>query len=239
MSEYRPIKTKIWHDNWFLTLNQEEKLFWIFLLTNEYVHISGLYELPEPLISPLTGIKDYDKLLNKFVKSNKILYQDGWIYIINYYKNQSKQINKKDNTYKARENYFKENKPILDKLGISNEAPYKPLKAPYHTLPKEFKEFKEFKELQATPADNINPLLKEFEVINPTINYGNTTQRKALQDMVKQFGYEKLLNTIRFAVSIQGKPYSPVITTPCQLKDNMGKLLVYFKKEENNKTIII
>ncbi len=99
------------------------------------------------------------------------------------------------------------------------------------------------KSLQAKPAETdgqlINSLLKEFEPINPTINYGNKTQRKALQEMIKQFTYEKLLNTIKFAISIQGKPYSPVITTPYQLKENMGKLLIYYKKEENKKPLII
>jgi len=94
-------------------------------------------------------------------------------------------------------------------------------------------------DLQASPAININPLIKEFEVINPTITYNNITQRKALEEMIKKFGYDELLNTIRLAVSIQGKPYSPVITTPCQLKDNMGKLLVYFEKEKNSKPKVI
>lgn len=86
-----------------------------------------------------------------------------------------------------------------------------------------------------TEGQKINLLLKEFEIINPTINYGNKTQRKALQDMLKKFGYEKLLNTIKFAISIQGNQYAPTITTPYQLKENMGKLLVYYKKENNNK----
>jgi hypothetical protein len=94
-------------------------------------------------------------------------------------------------------------------------------------------------ELQAEPAENLAPLIKEFEIINPTINYGNTTQRNALKEMLSKFGYEKLLATIKAAVAVQGKPYAPVITTPCQLKENMGKLLVYYKKEENNKPLII
>ena len=80
----------------------------------------------------------------------------------------------------------------------------------------------------------INELLKEFEPINPTINYGNKTQRKALEDMLKKFGYEKLLNTIKFAVSKQGEKYAPTITTPIQLKNKLGELLVYYKKETNN-----
>lgn len=79
----------------------------------------------------------------------------------------------------------------------------------------------------------INELLNEFKPVNPTLNFGNKTQRKALEEMVKQFGYEKVLNTIRYAVSIQGNPYSPVITTPYQLKENMGKLMIYYQKENN------
>lgn len=82
-------------------------------------------------------------------------------------------------------------------------------------------------------SEDINSLFKEFEPINPTINYGNKTQRKALQEMLKKFGREKLTNTIRYAVSIHGQPYSPTITTPHQLKEKMGELLSYYKKEAN------
>lgn len=84
-------------------------------------------------------------------------------------------------------------------------------------------------------SNNINILLKEFEPINPTINYGNKTERQAIQDLLKQFGHEKLLNTIKFAVSIQGQQYAPVITTPYQLKQNMGKLLIYYRRESTPK----
>jgi hypothetical protein len=84
----------------------------------------------------------------------------------------------------------------------------------------------------------INELLKEFEPINPTINYGNKTQRKALEEMLKKFGYEKLLNTIKFAISKQGEKYAPTITTPIQLKNKLGELLVYYKKETDNPIII-
>ena len=87
MSEFKQIKTRIWQDNWFLPLNNNEKLLWISLLTNQYSHISGLYELPKPLITPLTGVIEFENILLKFAKDGKILYKSGWIYILNKEKN--------------------------------------------------------------------------------------------------------------------------------------------------------
>lgn len=89
------------------------------------------------------------------------------------------------------------------------------------------------------PAETINFLIKEFEIVNPTINYGNKTQRKALEELVKKFGYDKTLNTIKYAMSIQGQNYAPTITTPHQLKEKIGDLLIYYKKEHNSQITII
>lgn len=84
----------------------------------------------------------------------------------------------------------------------------------------------------------INQLMKLFEPINPTINYGHKTNRSALKVLLEKYGYEKIVNTINYAISIQGKKYAPTITTPYQLKNKMGDLTVYYKKENNNMTII-
>jgi len=81
----------------------------------------------------------------------------------------------------------------------------------------------------------INLLFEEFRPINPTLNFGNKTQRKVLEEMINQFGFEKILKTIRYAISIQGQAYTPTITTPIQLKEKMGKLLIYYKKETSPK----
>ena len=91
---------------------------------------------------------------------------------------------------------------------------------------------------ETSSAPEINLLLKEFEEINPTINYGNKTERKTLEELIKKWGYEKTLNTIKFAVSVQGKKYSPTITKPTQLKNKMGELLVFHKKESGNPVIV-
>lgn len=85
----------------------------------------------------------------------------------------------------------------------------------------------------------INELLKEFEEVNPMINYGNKTQRKTLEEMIKKWGYEKTLNTIKASNKIQGEKFAPTITTPIQLKNKLGELLVYYKKETNNQPMFV
>ena len=87
------------------------------------------------------------------------------------------------------------------------------------------------------PANRINQLMNLFYKINPTINWGNKTQRKALDDIVKKLGFEKSERTIKYALKVQGELYAPTITTPLQLKNKLGDLLVYWKKNNTGRTI--
>ena len=78
----------------------------------------------------------------------------------------------------------------------------------------------------------ITDVLNSFKGINPTINFGNKTQRKAAADLVKQFGLEKVMATIDYYKTIRGDKFSPVITTPYQLKEKMGQLIAYYNKSQ-------
>lgn len=81
-------------------------------------------------------------------------------------------------------------------------------------------------------------LIDGFEAVNPffTEFYRNTTERKALQALVEKFGFEKVLNTIQALPGIVSKQYAPKITTPYELKRDLGKLVLFMKQEES-KTI--
>jgi len=92
---------------------------------------------------------------------------------------------------------------------------------------------------QAEPAIPINSLLKEFEELNPTLNYGNTTQRKACAELIAKFGYEKTIATLNYYKSIRSQKFSPVITTPYQLQQKMGELLTFYNKEQSKSKITI
>ena len=56
MAKYRPVYTKIWKDRDFMVLQKEAKLLFLYLITNESINNSGVYEIPLKIISAETGI---------------------------------------------------------------------------------------------------------------------------------------------------------------------------------------
>lgn len=73
-----------------------------------------------------------------------------------------------------------------------------------------------------------------YNSINPSLNYGNNTSRKACEWLIKKYGLEKVLRTAEYACSIYGKEYAPTITTPYQLKDKLSNLIAYKGKQDNS-----
>ena len=89
-------------------------------------------------------------------------------------------------------------------------------------------------------ADDLNSLIGMFKEVNPSYEklYRNTTQRKALQDMLKIHGRDKVEWSINYAKQVYGKQYAPQITTPVQLEQKLGSLIAYAKSREDKKPII-
>lgn len=89
----------------------------------------------------------------------------------------------------------------------------------------------------ATPGaagqeNEINKIFEIFYLINPTINFGNITNRKAVEAMIKRFGFDQTKRTAEYAIQVQGKEYAPTITTPYQLKEKLAQLKIYFEKSK-------
>lgn len=94
MSKKRMIDTKFWTDDYVLNqLNPIDKLLYLYLITNPYTDISGVYELPIKLMSVETGI-DIENIKNaclpRLEQDGKIIYRFGWIAIKNFQKHQMK-----------------------------------------------------------------------------------------------------------------------------------------------------
>ncbi len=103
----------------------------------------------------------------------------------------------------------------------------------------------EKEEVAIAPSDNssLNEINQIFELfyktINPAINFGNKSQRKACERLIKQFSFDKVKNAVQYAISIQNQKYGPTITTPIQLENKWGDLIAFKLKENNNDKKII
>ena len=84
------IYTNMWEDGWFFELSANEKLVWLYLLTNPMINIAGIFRSAIASISSACHLDKEITILamEKFVSDYKILYYDNFIYIANWHKYQ-------------------------------------------------------------------------------------------------------------------------------------------------------
>ena len=78
-------------------------------------------------------------------------------------------------------------------------------------------------------------ILKAFEAVdskNKTY-YGNTTQRKACDFLLEEYGLEEILKRITVLSKTNKIPYFPTINTPNDLKEKWVKLNDAVEKKRN------
>lgn len=84
-----------------------------------------------------------------------------------------------------------------------------------------------------SPRDEIAEIIKEFESINPACkrHYGNTTQRKAVTDLIAVHSFDRVIHLIRNVLPKTNLlAYAPNITTPLQLFEKYSQLENSVKK---------
>lgn len=81
----RLIYTEIWSDDFFMELSPDEKLLFIYFLTNERVNIIHLYQCPNTRIKADTGIDTpiIELSKKKFEKAEKMYFKDGYVFLKN------------------------------------------------------------------------------------------------------------------------------------------------------------
>ena len=90
MADFRMIKTKIWRDKKFKSWNAPTKLLSWYLMTNEYVPPSGLYEIDLDVVRLNIGFNGdtFTDAFDKLISDSFIMYDDGFnvVWIVNYLK---------------------------------------------------------------------------------------------------------------------------------------------------------
>ena len=82
----RIIHTKFWSDDFVNTLTHKEKLLFCYLMTNDKVSLTGMYELPGRYIKAdleLTD-KELEQAKKKLSESGKVLFHGSWIKLVNH-----------------------------------------------------------------------------------------------------------------------------------------------------------
>lgn len=91
MSKKRYVSTSFWEDSYILDLETNEKLLFIYFITNALTNICWIYEIPIKRMEFDTWLRKDQvlKIIDKFSKSNKIFYIDWRLYIKNFQKHQN------------------------------------------------------------------------------------------------------------------------------------------------------
>ena len=99
---------------------------------------------------------------------------------------------------------------------------------------------KEVKKLRSNTGEEKSspgiPLIIDlFKDVNPAYKkwFGNKTQRKAVDNLLERYGFEKLQKVIALLPKTNKIMYLPTITTPLQLEDKWAALEAGLTKEKN------
>jgi hypothetical protein len=76
MATYRKLHTTFWTDPFVEKLTQEQKLFYVYLITNTKTKQSGIYEISKSYMRYETGfsLEQITELITHFIKLDKIVY---------------------------------------------------------------------------------------------------------------------------------------------------------------------
>lgn len=101
----RIIHTRIWKDNYFHSLDRDERLVFLFLITNEGVNMSGIYELVDEEVCLWTGVtkEKLQDIKKTLMLGKKFFFKNGWVKIINHEKYNKYGIGQKQQVAKERE----------------------------------------------------------------------------------------------------------------------------------------
>lgn len=83
----------------------------------------------------------------------------------------------------------------------------------------------------------INNIIAEFKKFNPTLIFGNKTQRTAVEKLLELYEEKKLKKIIAYAFSIQGGEFAPTIASPYDLLNKLTKIKAYYDRNKTSQPI--
>ena len=202
-----------------LSLIASERSCWLTLLCYSSINDNGMITfLSEQQLMMQAGIDiqsdEWNKtvgVLNKLEKLNIIDIDNGLITVKNWKKRQETSLTSYERVKRHREKKRLDNEKITleenriekNRRDNTNTAEDKPLRV-------EEKHNKLGSEI-IKALEEVDPKNKKY--------YGNTTQRKACDFLLEEYGLDEVLKRIGVLSKTNKIPYFPTISTPIQLRD--------------------
>lgn len=162
----RILHTRFWKDNFVSQLSRTEKLIFVYLLTNEYINITGIYELPDKYIKNDLDVtqSELDQTKNKLQEVGKVIFLNGWVKIVNADKYNSYNGEK---LQKAREKENTESpKELIDSLYPINTSIHTSIYTPnnHKSLRKEIVKGKTYTDKNLSLDEVANGVVQAFNL---------------------------------------------------------------------------
>lgn len=90
------------------------------------------------------------------------------------------------------------------------------------------------------PGTLINEIIDLFSAVNPSVNrlFMRKPQREATLRLLEKYGETKVRGMIGSLPEVLSKKGAPQITTPTQLEDKLGQLIIFYKQNNQTKEVI-
>jgi len=123
MSKLRSVSTAFWSDPFIEELNPNEKLLFLYFITNEKTNMLGIYEVSIKKISYDTGMNKevIEDALKEFETLKKVKYINNHVILVNFIKHQNYNPNMKKSAidvYNDLPNCLKDSDLIIDKSDV-------------------------------------------------------------------------------------------------------------------------
>ena len=204
MSKLRSVSTAFWSDPFIEELTPNEKLLFLYFITNEKTNMLGIYEVSIKKISFDTGInKDViEKALKGFESLQKVKYVNNHVVLVNFMKHQNYNPNMKKSAidiYNDLPIELKGSNLDIDKTDVSKG--FETLSKALGTVPKVEVEYEyETKVEEETEEENISlPLENDFSKFWNIYNKKNDSKRcKDKFIKLPQKDIDKILEVVQF-----------------------------------------
>ena len=171
------------------------------------------------------GVREYETK-GGVQKIKTYLVKDIWKMNMKYY---SKGVSEREHLVKSK------GVSESNARGVQKEAKGVAFKQQRRTIKKNIEEEGSNASVAVRKDQVIFDLIELFKPINPSYEkfFRNTTQRGALERLVKKFGPGKVEEIISILPITNTKKYAPTITTPLQLEDKLGQLVAFTKQQKS------